>query len=164
MAFAKLYLVFGTLSMECILVFWMVFLVLGTVLGIFNIVFGIWESVFGNLDSVFWCWYAIFIFWDGCIFLLHKSDHILIYLSVSVHCICQSLQKAFFRFWTLHLFKLHQKYFFYRILGALCSWRPFGLLDFILRPSGAQPPIYMQQIGDIAARSRNPQIKNSSNP
>ena len=52
MAFAKLYLVFGTLSMECILVFWMVFLVLGTVLGIFNIVFGIWESLFGNLDSV----------------------------------------------------------------------------------------------------------------
>ena len=35
------------------LVCWMVFLVWGTVLGIFNIVFGIWVTVFGNFDSVF---------------------------------------------------------------------------------------------------------------
>ena len=79
-----MYLAFGKLY----LVFWMVFLVLGIVLGIFNIVFGIWESVFGNV---------MLAFFVVEIFLLYNADSILIYLSVSVRCIYQSLQKAFFR-------------------------------------------------------------------
>ena len=75
----------------------MVFLVIGAVLGIFDIIFGIWESIFGHLNSVFLYWYATFGFFDGCIFLLYNSDSVFSYLTVSVHCICQSLKKAFFR-------------------------------------------------------------------